>query len=91
MHRIEVTPAAAPNRAVLLEDGNQPLGDSVTIVTRLGPTPIISVFDMDIDGNAETVGAQTVGAGNFTPIKSFLKSTSERIRPASFVGGIIRL
>ena len=69
MHRIVVIPLAAPDEAVLFEDGDDLVGHAVLVrvgASRvgLGPLPIVALIRIDVDRVAVPVRTDPCRAGD---------------------------
>ena len=76
VHGIIVIPATAPDKAVLLEDQYQFLGEAVGIdnffgffLARIFPQPIVALGDGDVNSHAIAVGTLTIGSPDLTPVE----------------------
>src|SRR5262249_41748664 len=78
MHRVVVVPLAAPDETMLLENPNDLPGNFVSVAkvaltVGFRPSPIVGVRAGDIDGDAETVRALTIGPGDEAAVVGSLR------------------
>ncbi len=52
MHRVEVPPLSTPNETVLFENVHDLERNAVSVLTVLGPKPVIGELSVDVDGGA---------------------------------------
>jgi hypothetical protein len=71
-----VIPLATPNKAVALEDLDDPVWNPVLvgywffIGPGIAPTPIIGIVRIDINRDPEGMRAQLIGSGDRSPVES---------------------
>ena len=69
MHRVEVPPFSTPNEIVSFEDVHDLKRDTVSVVTILGPKPIVGELGIDIDGYAPRMPTAIPGVLDHTAIE----------------------
>ena len=88
MHGVVVEPLAAPDEAVALEDSDDFARDAVSCARRAPAgwfaagaaqfvAPVMRLADIDVDGDPEGMGAETVRAGDRSPVVSARRVVEE--------------
>lgn len=79
VHGIVVIPFSAPDESVLFEDFHDFFGDEILVTISFIPLPVVGLFDIKINGNAEGMGAEAFRSGDGTPIVSPAAGSGELV------------